>query len=297
MSRARNARKKARRQQARAVSQAQHRGWTSLGRRVPIIPILAIAGVLTATAVIGFGLSGGAGEAQANREVRALLAGVPQRGNTLGSPKAPITLKIFADLQCPTVRLYVENFLPVLVNTWVRTGRLKLTYHSLQTDTGNERMFFGQETAALAAGRQDEMWTFVLTFLHEQEQLESVQTEPEIEALLVRTADQVPGLDRRSWRQDWTDQQLIEKVSRGVRFAHAHNFDSTPSFLIRYTGGKAGKVELDDLGPLDKQFLAFFRREFNNFTAEVSDRYAELANSTSPSPAFNDTPRFGGIVP
>jgi protein-disulfide isomerase len=295
MSRARNARKKARRQQARAVAQAPRRGRTSLGRWAPIIPILVIAGAFTATAVIGFGVSGGAGGARANHDVEALLAGVPQRGNTLGSPEAPITLKVFADLQCPTVKMYAEDYLTSLINTWVRSGRLKLTYHSLQTDTADEGMFFRQETAALAAGRQDRMWNFVLTFLDEQNPAKPVPTEYAMGNLLTGIAGQVVGLNGKRWRQGRADALLMEKVALDGQLAHTRNFQSTPSFLVRYDDGKAGVISPTDLASTRKQFLAFFKRDFADFISDLDDLNAELANSNSA--AFNDTPTFGGIVP
>ena len=42
-------------------------------------------------------------------QVDALLAGIPQKGNTLGNPKAPVTLQEFADLQCPICQAYTES--------------------------------------------------------------------------------------------------------------------------------------------------------------------------------------------
>jgi hypothetical protein len=38
-----------------------------------------------------------------------LLAGIPQRGNVLGSPTAPVRLVEYADLQCPYCALYARD--------------------------------------------------------------------------------------------------------------------------------------------------------------------------------------------
>src|SRR3981081_1075476 len=40
-------------------------------------------------------------EQRTGAEVAALLAGIPQRGRTLGDPHAPVTVQFFGDLQCP----------------------------------------------------------------------------------------------------------------------------------------------------------------------------------------------------
>ncbi|HEX5929762.1 MAG TPA: thioredoxin domain-containing protein [Solirubrobacterales bacterium] len=295
MSRARNARRKAGRQQARAAAHAPRRGRTGLVSRAPVIPMVVIAGVLTATAVVGFGIGGGTDGAQANQDIEELLAGVPQRGNTLGSPDAPITLKMFADLQCPTVKMYAEKYLPSLISTWVRSGKLKLVYHSLKTDTADESMFLRQETAALAAGRQDRMWNFVLTFLDEQDPLEPVLTEYEMTDLLARVADRISGLNPSGLREGRADALLTEKVALGVILAHDRNFRSTPSFFIRYADGESGEDPGIDLAPVKKEFIAFFKRDFAAFNDDLDDLTAELARSGSAT--FNDTPAFGGVVP
>jgi len=101
-------------------------------------------------------------------KVSHLLRGIPQGGARLGSPNAPITLWVFGDLECPTVKRFVEAYLPSIVRTWVRNGAVKLDYRSLKTDTVSERDFFEQEVAALAAGRQGQLWDYALTFVLEQ---------------------------------------------------------------------------------------------------------------------------------
>jgi protein-disulfide isomerase len=275
MSRGHNARKKTRRQQARAVAQAPRRGGTTPSRRrVPIIPVLSIAGAFAATAVLGFGVTGGTRGTQVDQDVAELLVGVPQRGNTLGSPEAPMTLQIFADLECPTVKLFAERYLPSLINTWVRSGDLKLTYHSLKTDTADERDFFRQEVAALAAGRQDKMWNFVLTFLHEQE---SELTGYATDDFLTDIAGQAPNLNRERWREDRTDSLLMKQVALGVRFAHARNLRSTPSFLIRFTDSKSNEARSTQSASTRREFLASFKRNVDRLRSE----------------AFEDTPTVG----
>ena len=57
-------------------------------------------------------------------EVAALLAGIPQRGNTLGDPNAPVTVQFFGDLQCPYCRRFTLEVLPSLIQSYVRPGKL-----------------------------------------------------------------------------------------------------------------------------------------------------------------------------
>jgi protein-disulfide isomerase len=61
----------------------------------------------------------------------ALFAGIPQKGNTLGSPKAPVTLQEFADLQCPVCQAYTLDSMPTLIQNYVRPGKVRMVFHQL----------------------------------------------------------------------------------------------------------------------------------------------------------------------
>jgi len=191
--------------------------------------MLAIAAILVATAIVGLGADSGSSRKQVDREVAALLAGIPQDGTTLGSPNAPVTLQVFADLECPTVKRFAESYLPSIISDWVRTGTVKLEYRSLQTDTIDEGIFFRQEEAARAAGRQNRMWNFALTFVRQQGQH---FTEYANDAFLVHIASQVPELNMGRWNRDRKDPSLFEPVALSVHSAHVRGLRSTPSFVM-----------------------------------------------------------------
>lgn len=230
MSRGYDVRRKARRQQARATSEpSQRQSRTDSRRLVVLLPVLFIAAILVATAILGFGASTGSSQKQIDQEVTALLAGIPQDGATLGSPDAPVIVQMFADLECPTVKHFVESHLPSIINTWVRPGTVKLEYRSLKTDTIDEQTFFEQEEAALAAGRQDRMWNFALTFARQQGQ---PRTEYATDAFFSHVASQVPELNMEKWNRDREDISLFKVVALGRRAARTQGFRYTPSFLI-----------------------------------------------------------------
>jgi len=80
-------------------------------------------------------------ERSAAAEVTSLLAGIPQRGNTLGDPRAAVTVQFFGDLQCPYCRLFTLKLLPSLIQGYVRRGKLKIEYRSLETATRDPETF------------------------------------------------------------------------------------------------------------------------------------------------------------
>jgi protein-disulfide isomerase len=265
VSRGYNARQKAKRQQARASAHpSPHARRTRSSRLVALVPTLFIAATLAIVGILGFETSNDISKQQVEQEVAALLAGIPQRGMALGSPHAPITIRVFADLECPTVKRFVVSYLPSLIHTWVRSEAVRLEYRPLETDTLNEHTFFRQEIAALATGRQDKLWNFILTFVHEQK---PEYTGYATDAFLTDIASQVPGIKLAQWRHDREDALLSERVALSVHSAHARKLRYTPSFLLSITGGSAKNAasseEVTSLGREVKASLAQDRNALN----------------------------------
>lgn len=241
MSRAYNARRKARRQARAAAERVRRKDAASYRRRaMALVPVLLIAAMLAVVGILGFGASAGVSKKQVQQEVTELLEGLPQRGVMLGSPRAPITMWVYGDLECPTVKLFVENYFPSFVDGWVRTGVVRVGYRSLETDTVSERVFFEQEVAALAAGRQDRMWNFLLTFARQQGE---PRTDYASEEFFTGIASQIPGLRPQKWLRDRDDALLSKRVALGVYSAHAHGFRSTPSFVISYSNANGDRPD------------------------------------------------------
>jgi protein-disulfide isomerase len=245
VSRGYEARRKARRQQALDTAQSEDRQGRRESRLVRLVPAAVIFAALLTVAALGISSGAGSDREQVQREVAEVLGSVPQNGTTLGSTAAPVTLLIFADLECPTVKLFVEAHLPSILDTWVRPGKVKLEYRSLRTDTSNERTFFKQEVAALAAGRQDRMWDFVLTFARQQGE---AGTDYATGEFLADIASQVPGLGRTRWEDDREDPVLAKQVALELHSARVKGLQSTPALLLRFsgkseTGALRGEVE------------------------------------------------------
>ena len=166
-------------------------------------------------------------------EVASLLAGIPQRGNTLGYPKAPVIVQYFADLQCPFCKRFTLGTLPSLIRKYVRDGRLKIEYRSLETATRDPETFEAQQVAALAAGEQDKMWNYLDLFYHEQGREDSGYV---TERYLQGLAEQVSGLDLVAWIAARSDTRLANTLTGDARAASHAGLTSTPTFLIGTIG-------------------------------------------------------------
>jgi protein-disulfide isomerase len=209
--------------------------------------VVAIVVVLIATGGGGKGKppppgSKGAGKAVA--ETSTLIGGIPQGGIVLGSPNAPVTLQYFADLECPICKDFTLGALPSLIQHWVRGGKLKIEYRSLETATREPEVFRSQQVAALAAGKQNKLWQFTEIFYREQGEEGSGYV---TEQYLQNIAQQVPGLSLTQWTSARGDQALVSQVANDAQVASAQGFTGTPSFLIGKTGAAPSKLEYASL--------------------------------------------------
>ncbi len=168
-------------------------------------------------------------------EITSLLAGIPQRGNTLGDPKAPVTLEYFGDLQCPYCRQFTLGALPSLIRTYVRGGKLKIEYRSLESATRNPATFIAQQVAALAAGTQNKMWHYIELFYREEGKENSGYV---TERYLQGLAQQVPGLNLPAWTAARSERGLADTIRRDARAAYYARFTGTPSILFSRAGGR-----------------------------------------------------------
>jgi protein-disulfide isomerase len=178
------------------------------------------------------------------QKVSALLSGIPQSGNVLGSPTAPVTLQYFGDLECPICKEFTTGALPTVIQKWVRTGKLKIEYRSLETATREPETFKTQQIAGLAAGKQNKMWNFVELFYNEQgEEDTGYVTEKYIQGL----AQQIPGLNLATWTTARSENALANQVASDAQAATSAGFTGTPSFLLGKTGGTLAKFETSSL--------------------------------------------------
>jgi len=248
--------RKQRREQARAQRKAlEESEAASAKRRARLTQLGIVAAIVLAIVVVILIATGGGGGGKpvqagtkASNEtvttVNALIDGIPQSTNTLGNPNAPVTLQYFGDLECPICKEFTLGALPSIIQKWVRTGKLKIEYRSLETATREPEVFKTQQIAALAAGKQNKMWNFVETFYHEQGEEDSGYV---TEKYLQNLAQQVPGLNLAAWTSARNDPALATQVSTDAQAANNAGFTGTPSFLIGKTGGSAHKLEYSSL--------------------------------------------------
>lgn len=176
-------------------------------------------------------------------QVDTLLKGIPQSGDTLGNPNAPVTMTYFGDLECPTCRAFtVDGGFPQLIQNDVRDGKVKVVYNAFETATRDPSVFKNQQVAALAAGKQKKFWDFTELFYHQQGQEGTdYVTEPYLETL-ARQA----GLNLSTWKSDRSDPALTTEMTKQVSSGTAQGIQGTPTLIFQ---GPKGKTQAQSAVP------------------------------------------------
>lgn len=160
----------------------------------------------------------------------ALFAGIPQRGISLGDPRAPVTLVEFADLQCPFCGQFARDALPTLVSRYVRPGRVQVLFRGLA--------FIGPDSqraalAAAAAGAQNRLWQFVELFYENQ----GVENSGYVDDRFLQALTQaIGGLAWTRLRSDRGAPAAHAQLEQAKAQASGYAIASTPSFLVARSG-------------------------------------------------------------
>jgi len=173
--------------------------------------------------------------------VGALLDGIPQNGNVLGSRTAPVTLVEFADPQCPYCGIFERDALPTIVSQYVRPGKVRIVFEGMT--------FVGPDSGtalrtALAAAGQNRFWN-VLELLYENQGEEN--TGWVTDSLLRGIGAAVPGLDTDRMLSERNSATVDAAVARASTAASNAGVTSTPSFLVGRTGGAMQLVHATSL--------------------------------------------------
>lgn len=248
--------RKQKREQARADRKAMEEAEAAGALRRKRLTTLGIAAAVVVVAIVVIAVAAGSGggskkvesgsaEAKATAAtVETTVGGISQTTNTLGNPNAPVTLVYYGDLECPICRDFTLGAFPTIVQKWVRTGKVKVEYRSLETATREPEVFKDQQIAALAAGKQGKMWQYLELFYHEQKEEGSGYV---TENFLQEIAKQVPGLNFQQWMNDRNNAALANQVATDEQAATNAGYNGTPTFEIGKTGGALKKLEYQSL--------------------------------------------------
>ena len=227
-----------------------------------------LIGALVAVVVVGIGvglgiaLSGGSsasttsvpergsltGALPGAADVERLYGGIPQSGHVLGSPKAPVTMVEYVDLQCPYCRSFETDAMPNLISRYVRTGKVKIEQRLLAfigTDSERGRL------AAIAAGQQGKLFNLTeLLYFHQGAENTGWLSHD----LVTAAAASIPGVAVPRLLAAADSATAKEQAAAFDRQAKEGSVNSTPTILVGKTGQTPHLVTLSS--PSDGQSVA-----------------------------------------
>lgn len=169
------------------------------------------------------------------------LSGIPQKGITLGSPTAKLTLVEFSDPQCPYCGDWARGVFPSLVKKYVRTGKLRIEYAGLAfLGTDSTRLL----RLAYAAGLQNKLWDVVeLEFARQGAENSGYATDAFIRGIV----GAVPGLNANKALAAANTNAVQTMVASAQVLAQQKLKEiTTPIFLLGPTGSSKTETIVGD---------------------------------------------------
>lgn len=219
-------------------------------RRKRTVTIASIVLGVLVVAGIAIALAGGSDKKTATSasnvknvaETKALFAGLPQQGITLGDPKAKVTLVEFGDLQCPFCKQFAQTAFPQVVKDYVRTGKVKMQFQPLAF-LGADSLKAGR--AAAAAAEQNKFWEFADLFYNNQGTENSgYVTDKYLDALF--DAAGVDKVKAKAYMKTAASKHLTnDATSQG----ETYGVIQTPTFVAGPTGGTKDIIQVTNTDP------------------------------------------------
>ncbi len=221
--------------------------------RTGLFVVVGIAAVGIAVGLVVSSLVGSDGKDEATTtstsqvagaaQVERLLEGIPQQGNALGAPDAPVTLVEYADVQCPFCGVFAKDVFPAIVREYVRPGKVRLEFRGMA--------FIGPDSlralqAVTAAGLQNRLWN-VLDLLFENQGEENSGW---VSDGLVRSIGaSVTGLDVDAVMEQRESPEVGRQLAEMKSLADASGISATPSFEVGKSGGELMRLDVQALEP------------------------------------------------
>jgi protein-disulfide isomerase len=217
-------------EQAEAAKARRQRRLSMLGGIVLVAAVIVVAAVL---------ITGGdsapkkkAGEKVAGQQLAAeMVDGIPQKGLTLGDPKAPVTILELADLKCPVCKHFEEETLPRIVQDYVRTGKAKIEFHPFTVidDQSNSAWRW-----AAGAAQQNKLWNYTkIVYFNQGNETTGWATDEKMKEL----AAGVPGLDIAKMEAYAKTPQAAQPLQVANTLASRYGATGTPTIVVGPTGG------------------------------------------------------------
>jgi len=165
--------------------------------------------------------------------------------NSMGDPNAPIQIVEFSDFQCPFCKNFATNTEPLLVEFFVKTGKVLFTYRSagnwVSRNIGGVRTE-SQDAAAAAycAADQEKFWEMHDALFANNRDVEDQGSFTDKRLIAIAEA---AGLDISTFRSCYNGGKYEDEVQQDLEDATTADIGGTPFFIMTYTVDGVLKTE------------------------------------------------------
>ncbi len=234
----------------RRAAQQQATADAAHGRRMLIGGVVALGALIIVLAAVVVSLGGNDEKAAEKKAADATaqtgLDGIPQRGVTLGSSDAPVTIVEFADLKCPYCKQAADNVLPVLIDEYVRPGKLKIEFRNVSILDSLTPVPDSTNAATMGAALalQNKLWDFVeLFYANQKDETEVYATDDFLREL----ATQIDGADVEKAFGNRANPKARNLLAEARQKFEDNGLQGTPGFLIGRTDGELTELPVESV--------------------------------------------------
>ncbi len=158
--------------------------------------------------------------------IQGLLDDDPVKGN----PDATVTIVEFSDFQCPFCKRFHETTLPLILENYVDTGKVKFVYRDFPIQSLHPNGAFPTALAAECADEQGMFWQYHDKLFQTQknwERLAAKDVANELKTFAVEL-----GLDTNQFNDCFDSGKYMEEVKNDLEDGSSYGITGTPGFFI-----------------------------------------------------------------
>jgi len=157
-----------------------------------------------------------------------------------GNPDATVTIVEFSDFQCPFCKRFHETTLPLILENYVDTGKVKFVYRDFPIVGIHPNGAVVTALAAECADDQGMFWQYHDKIFQNQKNWERLATE-DISVQLKGFAEEL-GLNTNQFNECLNSGKYLDEVNKDLQDGKSYGVTGTPGFFIGNEEGGYIKV-------------------------------------------------------
>ena len=158
--------------------------------------------------------------------IQGLLDDDPVKGN----PDATVTIVEFSDFQCPFCQRFHQTTLPLILENYVDTGKVKFVYRDFPIQSLHPNGAFPAALASECADEQGMFWQYHDKLFQTQKNWERLATKDVGNEF--KTFAEELGLDANQFNDCFNSGKYLDEINNDLQDGTSYGITGTPGFFI-----------------------------------------------------------------